>query len=518
MASKVKFEKIYELAKGIDTYARDTMLKEDETSFASNVIAVGKNSIAKRDGTVLLCTVATAGVINGLGTFTNSSTRQLLAMVNGTLYQTQTGTAVAVSAAPASAGVFTTNLETDFCQAGANVFISNGTDAMRVYDGTTVRTQTNGIIAKYMIYYKNCLYGIGNATYTSRLYRSGADTKIGDFTYHATANPLATSINISTDDGQEINTFFKHQDFLYVGKSKSTYRVSVSSDSVATMSYSLTDPSKGSASHKATDSVENDIYIYNEYGVHSIGYEPNYLDQIRTKIVSLRIDEQLQTIDKSVISKTCAMYFDNVYYFSYRSGGATANDSMMAYDRQRAGWWYYPLGATCFCEYRDATGSSYIYYGSSTAAKIYYFYGGVKSDNGLAVTSYWLSPKYTFEDYTQSKFFLGAVLYMGKIPGEFTVSVFVDGTLVNTKSITIGQDIHSGIGVDMLGTEKIGVGGGGSTVIDVGGSGIVKLPVNKMGRDIQIKIEESSATKSWELNGLDIGYVAINKLYQPNSQ
>lgn len=515
MASKVKFEKIYELAKGIDTYARDTMLKQDETALSSNVIAVGKNSIAKRQGTALLCTVATAGAVNGMGTYTTSTVRQLLAMVNGTLYQVQTGTAVAVSASPASAGVFTTALPTDFCQGGANVFISNGTDAMRVYDGTTVRIQTNGITAKYMIYYKNCLYGIGNSTYGSRLYRSGADTFIGDFT-NTTANPLATSINVSNNDGEDIKTFYKHQDYLYIGKNRSTYRVSVSTDAVATMSYTLVDPARGSDSHKATDSVENDIYFYNEYGVHSIGYEPNFANDIRTKILSLRIDDEMKTIDKSVLENVCAMYFDNVYYFSYKTAGASVNDSMMVYDRQRAGWWQFDLGASCFCEYKNTAGTSYLYFGSPSDAKIYYFNSAVKSDNGVAIDTVWNGPKYTFDDLTQSKFFLEVVFYVGNVTGTVTFSVSIDGTLVNTKTVSIGSDGTGGIGIESIGTYAIGVEGGADAT-DTGGSGIVKLAINKMGRNVQVKIAESSTTKGWELNGLDIAFVKINKLYQPNS-
>jgi len=516
--NRVKFEKIYELAKGIDTYARDTMLKKDETALATNVIATGKNSIAKRKGTVLLCTVATAGTVNGLGTWTNGTNRQLLSVVNGTLYQTQTGTAVAVSAAPVSAGVFTAGESVDFCQGGANVYISNGTDAMRVYDGTTVRVQTNGVIAKYTIFYKNCLYAIKNPTYPSRLYRSGTDLFIGDFT-NSTANLAATSINISNNDGQEITTVAKHQDYLYVGKNRSLYRVSVLADAALSMSYALVDPSRGSDSHKATDAVENDIYFYSEYGVNSLGYEPNFLDQIRTKILSLRIDNELQTIEKDVLDDTCGMYFDNVYHFSYKTGGATANDTMMVYDRQRSGWWKFNLGASCFCEYKNSDGVSFLYFGSPTDGKIYYFSKGVKSDNTAVIATSWESPKYTFDEYTQSKFFLEAVFYMGMINGVINISIYVDGTLVNTKTVTLGSGGgHAGIGIGGIGIETIGVGGGSATVVDVGGSGVIKVAVNKMGRSIQVKISESSSDEGWELNGLEIAYVTINKLYQPNAE
>lgn len=517
MASKAKFARIYELAKGIDTYARDTMLKDDETANSNNVIATGKNSIAKRVGTNLLCTVATAGAINGLGTWTSSGIRQLLSMANGKLYQTQTGTAVAVSAAPTSAGVWTANLATDFCQAGSNVYISNGTDTMRVYDGTTVRIQPNGVIVKYQIYYKNCLYAFGNSTYPSRIYRSGADTFIGDFT-NTTANTLATSINISNNDGQDVKTFFKYRDYLYVAKNRSSYRISIASDAVATMSYEMVDAAKGSDSHKATDAVENDVYIYNEYGVHSIGYEPNFLDQIRTKILSLRIDREIQSIEKGVLEDTCGMYFNNMYHFSYKSGGATANDKMAIYDRQRGGWWRYDLGASCFCEYKNTAGTSYLYYGSPTDGKVYYFDNNKKSDVGGAINTIWVSPKYTLGDYTQTKFFLETVLYMGNIQGSPIVSVFVDGKIQNTKQVTIGSPGFQGLGIDPIGTEMIGVGGGSNTVDDIGGSVIIKISVNKMGRSVQLKISESSSDRSWELNGIDISFVKINKLYQPNSK
>lgn len=516
MASKVKFERIYKLAKGLDTYARDTMLETDETVTGLNVIGTGKNAIKKRKGTALVCTVATAGAVDGLGTWIGSSGRQLLAMVGGTLYRVDSGTAVAVSAAPASAGTFTSGYSTDFCQGGANTYISNGIDDMRYYDGTTVRIRSNGVVAKYMIYYKNCLYAIGNSSFPSRVYRSGADTFIGDFT-NSTANPLATSVNISNLDGQDVMSLFKHQDYLYVSKNRSTYRISVAADSTGTISYELVDPAKGSDSHKATDVVENDIYVYNEYGVHAIGYEPNFLDQVRTKILSLRVDDQIQSIEKSVLEDTCAMYFDNAYHFSYKTGGAAANDAMLVYDRQRTGWWKYDIGASCFCEYKNSDGESSLYFGSPTEAKIYKFDGSVRSDAGDAIHALWVSPKYTLKDYTQSKFFLVVVLYVGLIPGTFTVTVLVDGEVINVKTVTIGSTGFSGLGIEMIGVPMVGVEGG-EAIVDDGGSGVVKMPVNKMGRSVQVKVDQSSATGSYELDAIDIGYVPVNKLYQPNAE
>lgn len=519
---KVKFLKIYDMGKGLNTYARDTMLKKEETAGCNNVHPTGKASITKRSGSSTLCTVPSATAIEGLGTFYSASPTdgntvcQLLAVANGKLYQTQTGTATEVSAYPASAGTFTTGKRVDFCQAGAYVFMSNGTDAMKVYDGTTVRVQTNGVVAKYMIYYKNCLYAIGNSTYPSRLYRSGTDTYIGNFTY-SSANTLASSVYISNLDGQENTSIFKYQDYLFVTKNHTTYRASVAADSAATISYELVDPARGSDSHSATDAVENDIYLFTEYGVNSLGYEPNYID-LRTNVISLRVDKAVKSIEKSALENTCAMYSDNRYYFSYKAGGASSNNSMLVYDRLRSGWWTYDIGASCFTEFKDSNGETKLYFGSPTDGKISYFDNSVFTDSGTAYDTQWKSPKHGIDDYTQSKFFLEAILYMGSMPGDIIISVYVDGNLVINRSLTIGNTGKSGIGMDSIGTYKIGVEGGTLQVTDTGGSVVVNIPVNKMGRNIQVEVTDSSETKSWELNSIDIAFVPINKLFQPDTK
>lgn len=163
-------------------------------------------------------------------------------------------------------------------------------------------------------------------------------------------------------------------------------------------------------------------------------------------------------------------------------------------------------------------GVSYLYFGSPDEAKVYYFNGASKSDNGAAIDTMWTSPKYTLDDLTQSKFFLKGVLYVGSIPGDITISGFVSSDLVINKTVQIGSDGFAGIGIGTVGVETIGVGGGSRTVVDVGGSGVIEIPLNRMGRDVQIKILESSADKGWELNGVDIAFVKVNKLFQPNAQ
>ena len=519
--AKSKIEQVVydNLGKGINTFTRDTMINDQEAADASNVWSVGKNSIAKRPGVGLAITLPTSAAVMGLGTYYNGSTRELLAMSGGTLYRIDpiAATATAATASVASAAVWTTNQRTDFCQAGGYVFIQNGTDELRKFSGTTITNQTNGVVGKWLIYYKSSLWTAGNtgAGNLARLYRSGTDANLGDFT-NSTANPFATSVYVSRDDGQALTGFFKHQDFLYPVKERSLWRATQDTSTAAVITLEMVDPARGCDSHFSIDTVENDNFMFNEKGVYATGYEPNILDQIRTNILSLRIDSKIKSIQKSNLDDVVGLYHDNHYYLSYASGGTSTNDTIMVYDRQRLGWWEWDIGANCFSEFKDSTGETKLYFGSSAAdGKIYYFDQNLKSDNAVAIATNWKSPKYSFKDVSQSKIFLNVLLYFAKTSGTITYTVYVDGEVVTTDTANVGNTGSAGIGQGAIGTFPIGVESGSLEIADSGGGDFIQIPVNAEGRNIQVQIEDNTTDKSFELNSLIFQFKKINAMYQP---
>lgn len=522
--AKIEAKQFDDLAKGLNLFTRDTMIKENESADAFNVWAVGKNSLAKRPGIVKLCTIAGATKVDGLGTYTSGSTRELHAMAGGVLYKVQTGTAVALSATPASANVFTTEKRTDMCQAGGKLFYANGVENIRVYDGSAVREQTGAIVAQYMIFYKGCLWAGGNPTSgnETRLYRSGNDANIGNFT-NSTANPIATSTYVSQSDGVSLKGLFKHQDYLYPVKERALWRASVGTDALQLITLEMIDPARGCDSHFSIDTVDNDNFMFNEIGIFATGYEPNILDQIRTNIVSLRIDPRLKSIQKSRLGDVVGIYWDNHYYLSYTSGGGTSNDTIMVYDRQRLGWWEFQVsdssgvltGANCFSEFTDSNGQTRLYFGSATDGSIYYFDDTVKQDDGWTIPTVWKSKRFAFGDYSQMKFFFKTFIYVGKTPGELTVNVYVDGQLSKTKQAMIGATGTSGTGIEKTGVGKTGVGGGSLDISDTGGGDFIEVALNTMGRDIQVEITDNNGTKSFEINALHFQYKKLSSAFQP---
>lgn len=507
-------QKTYDdLGKGVNTFTRDTMIKENESAYASNVYAVGKNSIRKRPGIRLLATLPGGQKVSGLGRYYSGNTRELLAVSNGVPYKVHTGTPTVITGK-----TFSTTANVDFCQAGRALFMQDGVTPLCEYAGSTIADTTNGIIGKYLIYYKSCLWTWGNPTAgnETRLYRSGTDTKIGDFTYNASTNPLATSVYVSKDDGQKLKGGFKHQDFLYLAKEKSLWRSNVAADAAGTISLELIDPARGADSHKTIDAVENDNFMFSENGIFASGYEPN-IDQVRTNIVSLRIQDKLNTIEKTNLDDTCGIFFDSHYYLSYASGSSTENDTIQVYDRQRMGWWEWDLGATCFCEYKDANGNTRLYFGTADG-KIYYFDESYNGDDSQPIKTLWKTSKFSFQDYSQMKFFMNVIIYVGKTAGEITYTVYIDNEPVATDIVKIGNTGSAGMGGDLLGSALIGQGSGQLTIEDTGGGDFIKIPINKLGRNIQVQIEDNNNNKSWEVNALVFQFKPLNQLYQPNTK
>ena len=531
MASNSKNIQYDDFGKGLNLFTRDTMLKENESAEGFNIWATGKNSIKKRSGIAKLCTISGMDQIDGLGTYYAGTTRKLLAMAGGRLYEVQTGTAVQVTGSPASAqAVWTTKKRTDFCQAGGSVYIANGTENIRKFDGTVVTEPTGSIKGKYLIFYKSCLWTAGEPTSgnETRLYRSGTaeSGNLCNYTYDATANPIAISKYVNQSDGQILNGFFKHQDYLYPVKARSMWRASVGTDTYQFITLEMIDPARGCDSHYSIDTVDNDNFMFNEQGIFATGYEPNILDQIRTNIVSLRIDTKIKAIQKSRLDEVVGMYFDNHYYLSYTSGGGTQNDTIMVYDRQRLGWWEFQVknsagtltGANCISDFKDSDGYTKLYFGSSTDGSIYYFDDTLKADDSYAITTKWRSKKFDFKDYAQMKFFFQVVLYFGRTPGNITVNVYMDGALAKSKTLTIGSSGFAGEGIGMIGVQKIGVGDGSLDVLDTGGGDFLKIPLNKMGRNVQIEIQDNTSDKGWELNALEFQYKPLSNIFQPDTK
>jgi hypothetical protein len=109
------------------------------------------------------------------------------------------------------------------------------------------------------------------------------------------------------------------------------------------------------------------------------------------------------------------------------------------------------------------------------------------------------------------------LVYVGELPGDITINVYIDGVLTHTQNTMIGDTGIAGMGLTEWGMETIGLGGGTLEVSDSGGGNFIKIPLNKLGRDIQVEILDNNGTKGFEINALHFQYRPLTDAFQPGT-
>lgn len=274
-------------------------------------------------------------------------------------------------------------------------------------------------------------------------------------------------VYISPDDGQAITGIDVQpgSDKIVVFKEFSSYAVQLSTISVG--NYLLLDPtyipistSVGASNFETIQRVENDIFYFGRKGLYVVGYEPNFLNIIRTNEISARIRPYLALLNDDDYRTANAMYVDNKYILSFPN-----RKEMVVYDRERgafAGIWKLPWGISKMKKYEDSTGTERWVIGSAESNQVYTFERSVNSDNGTTITKTLLTNKEAFNSWSLLKIIKLFYILFRNITGDVNVNVIIEdrnGTTSTAKTFTIsGAAIsgQTGWGVNLWGMKQWG--------------------------------------------------------------
>jgi hypothetical protein len=254
-------------------------------------------------------------------------------------------------------------------------------------------------------------------------------------------------------------------DRIVVYKEYSSYLVDLQTIQIG--NYYILDPqyqpistAVGCANQETIATVENDSFYFGRNGVYVTGYEPNFLNIIRTNEVSAKIRPYLATLNQEDYDTACAIYVDNKYVLSF-----PRRKEMMVYDRERGAWvgpWSFPFGVNHMTKYIDNSGNERWVLGSLEDNKIYNFNVSVNNDNGTTIAKTLRLNKEDMGEWTTLKIIEFFYFLFRNITGETTVNVLLedkDGQTSVGKSFTIsGAEVggSTGWGMDMWGTTKYG--------------------------------------------------------------
>lgn len=315
-------------------------------------------------------------------------------------------------------------------------------------------------------------------------------------------------VYIEPDDGDEIVGIEVQPiaDRIVVYKENSSHLVELSLVQIG--NFSVLDPTYqpistavGCSSQETIATVENDTFYLGREGVYVTGYEPNFLNIIRTNEVSAKIRPYLALLNKTDFDTACALYVDNKYILSFPQ-----RKEMIVYDRERGAWvgpWKLPYGISQMRKYIDGDGTERWVLGSYDSNQVYVFEKSLNSDDGQTITKTMRTNKEYFDDWTllnNIKFFY---ILFASITGEVNVNVLIEdrsGRTTTAKSFTIsGAEIsgRTGWGMNLWGSIPWG-SSVGSPVIQ--SSEITKWgPIFKQARLVQTEITSTSASSNFEL-------------------
>lgn len=329
-----------------------------------------------------------------------------------------------------------------------------------------ITNTTGGVKSNFITKFRDRLLAV-DASDPNKLLISGRYPKQYSFNYFDGGG----FIYIDPDSGEDITgiTVQPGTDKIVVYKDSSHYAVELSTVQIG--NFVLLDPtyqpistSIGASSQDTILTVENDTFYFGRKGLYVTGYEPNFLNIIRTNEVSAKMRPYLDLLNDNDYTSACAMYVDKKYILSF-----PRRKECIVYDRERGAWtgpWKTPWGISKMTKYTDSTGTERWVVGSSSSNNVYTFDQALNTDAGTAIQKTVRTNKEVFGEWSLLKIVkLFYSLFRG-IKGQVNVSILAelrDGSTTTIKSFTISGSATSGSsgwGADMWGDFQWGTSAG----------------------------------------------------------
>lgn len=325
-----------------------------------------------------------------------------------------------------------------------------------------VTNTTGGVQSNFIVKYKDRLLVV-DANEPNKLLISGRYPYHTKFSWYDGGG----YIYIDPDSGDNIKgiTVQPIADRIVVYKEYASYLVELSTVQIG--NFTVLDPryqpistAVGCSSQNTIQTVENDSFYFGRNGVYVTGYEPNFLNIIRTNEVSAKMRPYLATLNQTDYQTACALYVDQKYILSF-----PVKKEMIVYDRERGAWlgpWRFPFGISHMAKYIDSSGNEKWVLGSYDDNTVYNFNTSVNSDDGTTITKTMRLNKEDFDDWTTLHIVEFFYFLFRNITGETTVNILLedkDGNTTTAKSFTIsGAETggSTGWGMDLWGTAQYG--------------------------------------------------------------
>lgn len=318
-------------------------------------------------------------------------------------------------------------------------YVDNGDVASDIIQAPLINT-TGGVKSAFIAKYKDRLLVVDKDD-PNKLMISGR------YPFHTSFSWLNGGgyIYVDPDSGDNITGLAVQPiaDRVVVYKDFSSYLVEVKTVQIGNFTvldpdYSPISTAVGCSSQDTIATVENDTFYFGRSGLYVTGYEPNFLNIIRTNEISAKMRPYLEQLNDTDYTTAAAFYVNHKYVLSFPQ-----RKEMLVYDRERGAWigpWKLPFGISYLKLYVDSSGTEKWVIGSYENNQVYTFDASTNSDDGETVIKTIRTNKTYFGDFTTLNIVTFFYVLMRNIIGTTTVNIIIedrDGKQSTAQSFTI---------------------------------------------------------------------------------
>lgn len=516
---------VMNLNKGLNNLVSASLIDNKEFSDLLNVEYDEGGVIRKRAGYTTVGDALTNA--RGLGVFRTESLNQLVTIDGGTLKYRTSGNWTAATGA-----TFSDDTDTCFTQARLKLFVWNGTDGGAYFNGTAATRPGTMPKAKFSVYYqsKHIASGVDgqpNRVYISNLsdatdftVTTGGTQPQPDNTNDAeNGNPNvpgasvfagtpalteANVIDIRKNDGDKITGLGIFQDVVIIFKERSIYQLTFDSSgnpTVTPITYAT-----GCVSHKSIVNVENDMYFMSREGMRVLGNEPQFFAAIRTQVLSIRVQPEVDAFSKEYYSRSNGVYFENKYILAHATGTTSSIAKCLVYDRRfQAFTKWTNFNAMDMVKYIESDNSENLYFLDTGGTQVYKRVAGRYNDNGAAIEAYVTGKAQDAGNPDITKFWTDIGLVFRRLNGQIQLTVYSDDNN-QVGTTTIASSATRGFGMNIMGTFQLGTDGEEGSSTGSFADTPQRIVLNLDSRTINYKIYNNRLNENFVFLGIVYAY------------
>jgi hypothetical protein len=322
-----------------------------------------------------------------------------------------------------STATLTASVPVELETANGAAYLTNGTDSVYKWDGTTLSAVAAFPRAFFIKWFHNYMFAFKTTANKSRLYFSN----LGDpDTWGA-----SDFIDLEPNDGDEGTGMAVLGDELILAKNnvlKSFSGWTLDSFTVADVNEKLNN--YGTPSHRSFVNIGNDL-LFLSYA----GDIPHFRSLKRTQfaeniyggIISDDIEGTMNGLSKAELDKACGVYDGKRVRYFVPNASSTTNDLGLFYDVTSKGWTKHTgINASCAL-IAPVTGTPVIYFGEARSESLVYQFDSSNSDNGSSIDFQFETRRFLSDRFRKTKF---KYLYVeAETIGNVDVNIFtsIDG-------------------------------------------------------------------------------------------